>query len=83
MSSHEVLPEQLAELFHYYHQALGPDFNCDRKANSEAWDQVPVQERDRMIAAAGLALLELGASLREREDLRRYFAKRGEAEWGC
>jgi hypothetical protein len=83
MSLQEVLPEQLAELFHHYHQALGPDFACDSKVESETWEQVPAQEKNRMIAAARLALLELGASDRQREDSRRYFAKPGEAEWGC
>jgi hypothetical protein len=83
MSLQEVLPEQLAELFHHYHQALGPDFACDTKADSEHWEQVPSQEKNRMIAAARLALLELGASERQQEDSRKYFAKPGEAEWGC
>jgi hypothetical protein len=83
MSLQEVLPEQLAELFHHYHQALGPDFACDSNVESETWEQVPAQEKNRMIAAARLALLELGASDRQREDSRRYFAKPGEAEWGC
>ena len=83
MSLQEVLPEQLAELFHHYHQALGPDFACDTNADPQPWEQVPSQQKNRMIAAARLALLELGASERQREDSRRYFAKPGEAEWGC
>jgi len=83
MSLQEVLPEQLAELFHHYHQALAPDFARDTKANPESWEQVPSQEKNRMIAAARLALLELGAREQQREDSRRYFAKPGEAEWGC
>jgi hypothetical protein len=83
MSLQEVLPEQLAELFHHYHQALAPDFTCDKHADPESWDQVPAPEKSRMIAAARLALLELGARVREQEDPRRYFAKPGEAEWGC
>ena len=82
MSLQEVLPEQLAELFHHYHQALGPDFAGHTNADSEPWEQVPSQERNRMIAAARLALLEL-ASEQQREDSRKYFAKAGEAEWGC
>jgi hypothetical protein len=82
MSLQEVLPEQLAELFHHYHQALGPDFACDTKDNPESWEQVPSQEKSRMIAAARLALLELAAT-DQREDSRKYFAKPGEAEWGC
>lgn len=83
MSLHEVLPEQLARLFHHYHQALGPDSACDSKAEGEPWEQVPAQEKNRMIAAARLALLELGVSDQQREDSRKYFAKPGEAEWGC
>ena len=83
MSLQEVLPEQLAKLFHHYHQALGPDFAAETKADPEPWEQVPSQEKNRMIAAARLALLELGASERQPEDSRRYFAKPGEAEWGC
>jgi len=83
MSPQEVFPEQLAELFHHYHQALGADFACDTKADTEPWEQVPSKERNRMIAAVRLALLELGASERQQEDSRRYYAKPGEAEWGC
>ena len=82
MSLPEVLPEQLAELFHHYHQALGPDFGYERNTDPEPWDQVPAQEKNRMIAAARLALLELGATAHG-QDSRRYFAKPGEAEWGC
>jgi hypothetical protein len=72
----------LAELFHHYHQVLGPEFACHTKADSESWEQLPCQEKNRMIAAARLALLEL-ASDRQKEDSRKYFAKPGEAEWGC
>ena len=83
MSLQEVLPEQLAQLFHHYHQALAPHFACDTETDAEPWDQVPSQEKNRMIAAARLALLELAASDHQREDSRKYFAKPGEAEWGC
>jgi hypothetical protein len=82
MSIQEVAPEQLAELFHHYHQALAPDFQCASKP-SETWDHVPDREKNRLIAAARLALLELTATAREYENSRRYFAKPGEAEWGC
>jgi hypothetical protein len=82
MSIQEVSAEQLAELFHHYHETLGPDFGCASKPN-EAWEQVPQQEKSRLVAAARLALLELASTDREREDSRRYFAKPGEAEWGC
>lgn len=82
MSIQEVAPEQLAELFHHYHQALAPDFARASKP-SETWDHVPDREKNRLIAAARLALLELTATAREHEDSRRFFAKPGEAEWGC
>lgn len=75
MSIEEVSAEQLAELFHHYHQALGP--------SESSWEQVPQQEKSRLVAAAHLALAELASTSRERENSRRYFAKPGEAEWGC
>jgi hypothetical protein len=34
MSIQEVSAEELAELFHHYHQALGPDFGCATKSTS-------------------------------------------------
>jgi len=83
MSIQEVAPERLAELFHHYQQALAPEFACDTKSDTEPWEHVPSQEKNRMIAAARLALLELTASNHLREDVRRFFAKPGEAEWGC
>ena len=82
MSIQEVSAEQLAELFHHYHQALAPDFGCNRDAHPD-WESVPPGEKSRLVAAARLALMDLGSAGREREDARRYFAKPGEAEWGC
>jgi hypothetical protein len=83
MSIEEVSAEQLAQVFYHYHQAFGPDFGCESKPNAEAWEQLPQQEKSRLVAAARLALLELATAGRERKDSRRYFAKPGEAEWGC
>lgn len=83
MSIQEVSPEQLAELFHHYHQALASDFGCADTSSTEAWERVPQPEKSRLVAAARLALLELSAADKERLDSRRYFAKPGEAEWGC
>jgi len=83
MSIQEVSAEQLAELFHHYHQALGQDVGCAGKSNTEAWEQVSQPEKKRLVAAAHLALLELVSTASEREDSRRYFAKPGQAEWGC
>ena len=83
MSIQEVSPEKLAELFHHYHQALGPDFGAATKSAPQSWDEVPQQEKKRVVAGARLALLEIALTGREWEDSRRYFAKPGEAEWGC
>jgi hypothetical protein len=74
MSIEEVPAERLAELFHHYHQALG---------SNESWEEMPQQEKRRLIAATRLALVELASTARERTDSRPYFAKPGEAEWGC
>jgi len=83
MSIQEISPERLAELFHHYHEALAPD--CCRPANAEtdAWERVSQQEKNRLVAAARLALLELSSAADDRETSKRYFAKPGEAEWGC
>jgi hypothetical protein len=83
MSIEEVSAEQLAQVFHHYHRAFGPDFGCESKSNAEAWEQLSQPEKSRLVAAARLALLELATTAREREDSRRYFAKPGQAEWGC
>lgn len=83
MSIQEVAPEQLAELFHHYHQALGPECWSLSKPPCETWNDVPAAERNRLVAAARLALLELATTARQHEESRRYFAKAGEAEWGC
>jgi hypothetical protein len=83
MSIQEVAPEQLAQLFHRYHQALAPYFDCSEKASPESWDHIPAQEKSRLVAAARLALLELSATAHEQEASRQYFAKPGTAEWGC
>jgi hypothetical protein len=82
MSIQEVSAEKLAELFHHYHQALAPDFGCATDSGLR-WDEVPPHEKNRVIAAARLALLEVATTTPEPEDRRRYFAKPVESEWGC
>ncbi len=83
MSIQEVSPEQLARLFHHYHQVLAPDFGTEHPAHSPAWQDVSSQERCRFVSAARLALLELATIAKEEQEKHRYFAKPGEAEWGC
>ncbi|MGB8010670.1 MAG: hypothetical protein WCF68_03590 [Terriglobales bacterium] len=83
MSIQEVSAEQLAELLHHYHQALAPDFGCAANSTPESWDQVSQPEKSRMVAAARLAILEVASTTPAAEDSRRYYAKPGQAEWGC
>jgi hypothetical protein len=78
----DISPEQLAELLHHYQQALAPDFGCPPQPGGEAWEEMPQPEKSRLIAAARLAVLELAANGGE-ENSKRYFARPGEAEWGC
>lgn len=77
----EVAPERLAELFHHYHQALTPE--TGRANEGAGWRQVPQQEKNRLVAAARLALLELESMTNNRPQSRQFFAQPGEAEWGC
>lgn len=74
--------EELAKLFHHYQEALAADFDCQPVKGSEpCWEKTPQNERNLRVAAARMALLELA----ETQDgpNREYFAKPGEAEWGC
>jgi len=83
MSIQEVSAERFAQLFHHYHQALSNDSGSPSSLRTkEAWENVPVPEKSKLIAAACLALLEVELVPSERQS-RRYFAKPGEAEWGC
>ena len=80
----DVSAEQLAKVFHHYREALVHD--SDESAESEgtsAWDRTPQQERKLMVAAARLALLELATTPAQAAPSRKYFAKPGEADWGC
>ena len=79
MSTQEVFVQQFARLFHHYRDALSPE----AEQKSASWNSVPPDERHRLVAAARLALLELENDARMEDDSRRYFAKPGEAEWGC
>jgi hypothetical protein len=91
MSIQEVSAERFAETFHHYFQALARDFGCSGRGNSDAWERVPAEERSCLIAATRLALMEVASetsTAHEKADdhhieSRKYFAKPGEAEWGC
>lgn len=78
-----VAPEQLAELFHHYQQALASEISSRDSESGALWQMVPQCEKNRLVAAARLALLELDSITNHRSHSRKYFAQPGEAEWGC
>jgi hypothetical protein len=82
----DVSAEQLAKLLHHYREALAEDFHCSGKGSEEpssSWERTSQHERKLMVAAARLALLELSATSSPNDPFRKYFAKPGEADWGC
>ena len=87
MSIKEVTAEGLASLIFHYQAALAPDFGCASAASAN-WQQVPANERQRMIAAARLTLLDLSNGdahqTQERREARRTDHRPEEGrEWGC
>jgi hypothetical protein len=84
-----ISAEELAKLFYQYHQTLAPIFECETSQTPVSWEAARSRERKLMIATARLVLSDL-ATLDKREtttheesNTRSYFAKPGEAEWGC
>jgi len=58
MSTEMVMPERLAKLVRHYREALAPDFGCRQNLSPE-WEELSQEERNRMVAATRLALLDL------------------------
>jgi len=83
MSSQELFVQQFAKLFHHYREALEPETAQRTEVAQSSWITLPFEERHRMVGAARLALLELETNSDEEVASRRYFAKPGEADWGC
>jgi len=88
MSIKEVTAESLASLFFHYQSALAPDFGCASSASTE-WQEMPTNERQRMIAAARLTLLDLADAGVTKSDPQSaasgkqdYIGEEGR-EWGC
>lgn len=79
----DVNAEQLARLFHNYREALARDFGSSERGEVSSWDCTPQTERRLMVAAARLALLELSTTPEPSSPGRKYYAKPGEADWGC
>ena len=79
MSTQEVFVQQFARLFHHYREAL----STEAEQESATLNAISTDERRRLVEAARLAILELETNTHTEDDSRRYFAKPGEAEWGC
>ena len=80
----DVSPEELAKLFHHYQEALAGDFDCQLdKSGAPSWEETPPNERKLRIAAVRMALLELASTSPQHKPNHEYYAKPGEAEWGC
>jgi hypothetical protein len=82
-SIQDVSAEQLAKVFHHYKEALARDYKCTNEDKTICWDRTPKNEKDLLLAAARLTLEELGAGSSPDHPSRKYFAKPGEADWGC
>jgi len=83
-SIQNVSAEELAKVFHHYHEALTNDFHgCASRKVDYSWEEASQQERKLMVAAARLTLLELSHTSKDDQPGREYFAKPGEADWGC
>ena len=79
MSAQEVFVQQFARWFHHYQETSSPE----PEQGSASWNSIPADQRHRLVEAARLAILELETSSHLQDNSRRYFAKPGEAEWGC
>lgn len=77
MSTHSGFVQQFARLFHHHYDALST------QAAPVAQTSEALEDHHRLMAAARRAILELEANAWLGDDRRRYFAKPGEAEWGC
>ncbi|HLK31800.1 MAG TPA: hypothetical protein VKT29_01840 [Terriglobales bacterium] len=86
-SIQEVSAEQLAKLLFIYREALAHDCTercaIHEKPEGSSWERTPQSERRLMVAAARLALLELSSTPAASTPGRKYYAKPGEADWGC
>lgn len=80
MSTQEVFVQQFTKLFQHYSSALSSTEQETAPAPSKS---ELAAESNRLVAAARLAILELETNASLQLNDRRYFAKPGEAEWGC
>lgn len=84
----DVNAEELARIFYHYQEALATDKQVPEPQTqpgdgSSSWERTSQAERKLMVAAARLTLLELSTTPAPARPARKYFAKPGEADWGC
>ena len=78
MSTQEQFVQQFTRLFEHYSHALTSESQHDSKRSASAENN-----DNHLVAAARLAILELETNAKMERSARKYFAKPGEAEWGC
>jgi hypothetical protein len=60
----ELLPEQLAELFHETYERLAPSYGYrTRKESAKPWSEVPKENKTLMIAVCAVILHEFSAKI--------------------
>jgi hypothetical protein len=84
----DIPAEQLARLFHHYQEILTNQFHDSSEGSSgdkvsTPWERTSQADRKLLVAAAQLSLMELDSAADRELDSRKYYAKPGEAEWGC
>lgn len=80
MSTQDVFVQQFTKLFQHYSSALS---STEQGAAPAPPNSALADESNRLVAAARLAILELETNANLQGSDKRYFAKPGEAEWGC
>lgn len=82
MSTEAVFVQQFTKLFLHYREALATRDDFSGSEHFRALDELPATEREDMVAAARLALIEI-EGIQTQNESRRFYATPGEAEWGC
>ncbi len=70
MSTQEVFVQHFARLFDHYQHALNSDNTESTNAQPRAWSALPADERNRMVAAARLAIMEMETNARLEDESR-------------
>ncbi len=76
----EVAPERFAEFVRHYHEALEV---FGKESEIGSWKEMAQPEKNRFVMAARIILFEFDSTKNKSAKSRQYFAKPGEAEWGC